>query len=26
VMERLCLEATPAAATAKIINAILRDG
>jgi hypothetical protein len=24
-MERLCLEATPAASTAKIINAILRD-
>jgi hypothetical protein len=26
VMERLCLEATPAASTAKIINAVLRDG
>jgi hypothetical protein len=26
VMERLCLEATPAASTAKIINSILRDG
>jgi transcriptional regulator with XRE-family HTH domain len=26
VMERLCLEATPAASTAKIVNAILRDG
>jgi transcriptional regulator with XRE-family HTH domain len=26
VMERLCLEATPTASTAKIINAILRDG
>ncbi len=26
VMERLCLEATPAASTAKAINAILRDG
>jgi transcriptional regulator with XRE-family HTH domain len=25
VMERLCLEATPAASTAKVINAILRD-
>jgi len=25
VMERLCLEATPAVATAKVINAILRD-
>jgi len=25
VMERLCLEATPAASTAKIINGILRD-
>jgi transcriptional regulator with XRE-family HTH domain len=25
VMERLCLEATPAASTAKIINAVLRD-
>jgi len=25
VMERLCLEATPAASTAKVINAIIRD-
>jgi hypothetical protein len=25
VMERLCLEAVPSAATAKTINAILRD-
>jgi transcriptional regulator with XRE-family HTH domain len=26
VMDRLCLEATPAASTAKIINAVMRDG
>jgi transcriptional regulator with XRE-family HTH domain len=26
VMDRLCLEAAPAAATARIINAVLRDG
>ena len=25
VMERLCLEATPAASTGKVISAILRD-